>query len=74
MIVDKQTVSNDIPSILYGSLVPKESPLYRALQEEREVVKANYDSGLLSESIYSNISQLLLCPCLALFFFIEVGC
>ena len=48
MIVDKQTVSNDIPSILYVFLVPKESPLYRALQEEREVLKVNYDSGFLS--------------------------
>ena len=37
----------DIPSILYGSLKPKPSPLYDSLKYDREVVKANYNSGLI---------------------------
>ena len=42
-----QRVNDDIPSILYGSLVPKESPLYHSLKEQREVVKANFEAGLI---------------------------
>ena len=42
-----QRASDDIPSILNGSLTPNESPLYSLLKEEREVVKANYEAGLI---------------------------
>ena len=42
-----QRANDDIPSILYGSLTPDESPLYALLKEEREVVKANYEHGLI---------------------------
>ena len=42
-----QRVNDDIPSILYGSLVPKETPLYHSLKEQREVAKANYEAGLI---------------------------
>ena len=42
-----QRVSNDIPSILYGSQRPKENPLYHVLKEEREITKANFEAGLI---------------------------
>ena len=47
-----ERVNNDIPSILYGTLVPSESQLYRSLKEEREITKANYEAGLLSLDEY----------------------
>ena len=43
-----ERVNDDIPSILYGTLVPKESPFYSTLKEQREVAKANYVAGLIS--------------------------
>ena len=42
-----ERVTVDIPSILYASLKPKESPLYDSLKYDREVVKANYEVGLI---------------------------
>ena len=42
-----ERVSRDIPSILYGSLKPKPTPMYDSLKYDREVVKANYNSGLI---------------------------
>ena len=42
-----ERVENDIPSFLYGSLVPVVSTLYKSLKEERERVRANYEAGLI---------------------------
>ena len=42
-----QRVNDNIPSILYGSLVPIESPLYQSLKEQREEAKANVEAGLI---------------------------
>ena len=37
----------DIPSIMYGTLIPAETPLYSALKEQREVVMANFELSLI---------------------------
>ena len=42
-----ERVTADIPSILYASLVPPETPLYSVLKEQREIAKANYEAGLI---------------------------
>ena len=42
-----ERAENDIPSILYSSLIPRSSPLYTSLKEDRERVKANYEAGLI---------------------------
>jgi hypothetical protein len=42
-----ERVERDIPSILYNSLTPKQCPLYDSLKIDREVVKANYEAGLI---------------------------
>ena len=50
-IIDATTelerAENDIPSILYSSLLPKTNALYTSLKEDRERVKANYEAGLI---------------------------
>ena len=50
-IIDATTelerAENDIPSILYSSLLPKTNSLYTSLKEDRERVKANYEAGLI---------------------------
>ena len=50
-IIDATTelerAENDIPSILYSSLIPRSSTLYSSLKEDRERVKANYEAGLI---------------------------
>jgi hypothetical protein len=38
---------NDIPSILYSSMVPPTSSLWSSLKVDRERVKANYEAGLI---------------------------
>ena len=42
-----ERVEKDIPSILYGSLIPAQSALYNSLKEERERVRANFEAGLI---------------------------
>ena len=37
----------DIPSIMYGTLIPAETPLYSASKEQREVVMANFEVSLI---------------------------
>ena len=50
-IIDATTelerAENDIPSILYSSLIPSSNSLYTSLKEDRERVKANYEAGLI---------------------------
>ena len=47
MSAELERVERDIPSILYNSLTPKQCPLYDSLKTDREVVKANYEAGLI---------------------------
>ena len=47
MSEELERVERDIPSILYNSLTPKQCPLYDSLKTDREVVKSNYEAGLI---------------------------